>query len=311
MNETSEINLDESYDELSDELSVLKESFVLALDEGDMQKAAGLKEEIEPYLSLMQEELGMPLEKEREEAQEVMKGDYLGPEAIEKALGVRIERKNIPKIPFSKEDLEIAKKCGQFLILRVDKEADGEPLTMPQISWRYKERKGRSALHIHEAFHDSNFVNKETPSVGWALVTVVGREEPIDISFQEETELLIDHLQSNIFKGRKLPEVYEEAIQEYEEMKSEIERANVPHSNYLLSRLKINNLLRPKPVDILYDAVVSSIVRGKRIYGEWGFRTGEASQGEIMAMGFFENPEMKIGGVHDENVYGLTYSRRI
>ncbi len=67
-------------------------------------------------------------------AQEIMSKDFLCPEAIAKAFpGITLETKNIPNIPFSKEDLLRAKELGQCLILHVDKAPDGAPMTMQKI----------------------------------------------------------------------------------------------------------------------------------------------------------------------------------
>ena len=56
--------------------------------------------------------------------------EFMGPNEVEKAFGIKLESKDIPAIPFSKEELKRAKELGQFLILRTDKAPDGEDLTM-------------------------------------------------------------------------------------------------------------------------------------------------------------------------------------
>src|SRR3989338_833766 len=59
---------------------------------------------------------------EFQEAKELLGEDLIGPEEIEKTLGVSPEE--IPDIPFSREALERAKQMGQMLVLRVEKTED-------------------------------------------------------------------------------------------------------------------------------------------------------------------------------------------
>ena len=63
------------------------------------------------------------------EAKDIMgEKSVLGPEEVEKCFAITLS--DIPPIPFSRVELENAKRLGHLLILRIDRAADGEPLSM-------------------------------------------------------------------------------------------------------------------------------------------------------------------------------------
>ena len=68
--------------------------------------------------------------KQMKMAKEILGKKFFGPEQIEKVFGAHLESEDVPDIPFSKNDLETAKKLGQTLILRID-ELEGAPFLTP------------------------------------------------------------------------------------------------------------------------------------------------------------------------------------
>lgn len=93
-----------------------------------------------------------------EEAREIMgENFFMGPEQVKKAFGVELDPKEIPKIPFSREQLEKAKSLNQFLVLRVGVAADGEPLTMKKMNGILEEsfiRKNEGRILQDESVRD-------------------------------------------------------------------------------------------------------------------------------------------------------------
>jgi hypothetical protein len=85
-------------------------------------------------------ELGKEAVESIEKAKEILGGDCLGAEAVEKTFGLKLESAKIPAIPFSATELERAKSLGQMLVLRANKGPDGKPLTMQAMNNLLKEK---------------------------------------------------------------------------------------------------------------------------------------------------------------------------
>lgn len=68
-----------------------------------------------------------------EQAQEIMGDQFLGPAAVERTFGFELKPEDIPEIPYTKEQLEQAKKLGERLVLRIHQDNKGKPLTFKRI----------------------------------------------------------------------------------------------------------------------------------------------------------------------------------
>ncbi len=96
--------------------------------------------------------------------------NFFGPAEIKKTLGIEISNDQIPPIPFSTEELRLAKEKGQYLILRWDiaTQSDG---SMSFINLRYLFRFLTSQYQVDDlisSLQDKyNYV--ATPRRGWAL----------------------------------------------------------------------------------------------------------------------------------------------
>jgi hypothetical protein len=64
------------------------------------------------------------------EAREILGESFYGPEDVQKAFGIDTEKLQIPQIPFTREELEIAKKNGSSLVFRAGSTNESEPLTL-------------------------------------------------------------------------------------------------------------------------------------------------------------------------------------
>jgi hypothetical protein len=118
--------------------------------------------------------------------------NLLGPAQIRAAFGCDplaalspAETAAVAAIPFPSADLEQAKRDGEFLVLRVARDAEG-PLTMLRLAARAEgsldpaTHKGVGYLLRPEwTIDDQPFATEETPIVGWWLV----RREPLPKTF--------------------------------------------------------------------------------------------------------------------------------
>jgi len=240
-----------------------------------------------------------------EQAQEIMKQDFMGPEQVKKAFGIEIPEEEIPPIPFSPEELEQAKELGQFLVLRYNKAPDGEPLTIKKMNEMLQDKfteedKGEILFNI-DWYKNEDFFTKQTPHFSWSLVTkkVLG-EGPEGKDFQstsknylEQTQILIDYLKNKVFKDQELPEQYQEAIEEFNHQKKEIEdlmSSDWEKAAEKLSQLKINQLLRRTPSEILYDTLLYFQNTGERLLkNRYDWSKTQSSDSKLVRVGNFDS----------------------
>ena len=141
---------------------------------------------------------------EFEEAKEIFGPDFLGPEAVEATFSVELsqdELNQIENIPFTREELEQAKKLGMMLVLRVSrvgKDKSAKPLTIKQLRGVFKgedklgdPKKKKSQIFYDQSWYDKeDFATKATPSLGWGLVTKKILEESRNQNLDQQKEIL-------------------------------------------------------------------------------------------------------------------------
>ena len=238
-------------------LKTLKEEFDLeyqkAVETGNLERVREMKAELEQKRDALKEKLFVFSEK----AREIMgKEDFLGQEAVEKAFGIKLNKKEIPRIPFKKEELERAKELGQFLVLRTE-------LTMEKMNEllqaEFGEQNKGKILYDTNWYQNEDFFKKDTPKLEWALTSKEVIPDSTFKNYLEQIELIADYLKNQIFKDKQMPKEYEEAIEKFEKQKQNIEKlmkGDRKEAAKQLSELKINQLTRQSPSEALYDILV-------------------------------------------------------
>jgi len=222
-----------------------------------------------------------------EKAAEIMNNDYFGPEQVEKAFDIKLGAREIPRIPFSREDLERAKELGQMLVLRVSKAPDGASLSMVKLNGLVKEklkkaRQGKALADEAGWKKDEQFYTTEAPETKWALVSKEVVPDSTSKNYLEQTDVLSSYLRDKVFRGMSLPREYADAIAEYEAAKGDIGRiidSDWEEAAKRLSELKLNQLSRQLPVEAFYDILVRILNTGDRSLEKtytWTNRRGSA-----------------------------------
>ncbi len=148
---------------------------------------------------------------EFEEAKEIFGPDFLGPEAVEATFGVELSQEELGQIeviPFTREELEQAKKLGMMLVLRVPrvgKDKAAKPLTIKQLRGVFKgeDKLGDSKKKKFQIFYDQNWYDKEdfatkaTPSLGWGLVSKSILPDSLGKDWDKQEEVLKKWAQEN------------------------------------------------------------------------------------------------------------------
>lgn len=221
--------------------------------------------------------------------------DVLGIEEIEEAFGIRVREEDAPNIPFSKEDLETAKELGQFLILRVDKAQDGTGLSMEKmhdlLAEEFKKDGNGKILVSIDWYKDEDFFKKETPKLSWALV---GKEIIPDSNgknYLEQIERIFDYIKDAVFKGKAMSKEYQDALKEFAEKKSEIQRlmgSDLQEAAKLLEDLAITRLARQSPAECLYDMLAYFKNNKERLLENmYTWTSRRSSDGRFVRVGFF------------------------
>ena len=255
---------------------------------------------------------------EFQEARELLGEDLIGgPEEIEKTWGVRPEE--IPDIPFSREELERAKEMGQMLLLRVDRTEDGKPMSMEvmiDIIQKRWDKEGKGKL----LYTDNEYKNwkertgadfgQKSPRTGWALVSKELLPQSTSKNYAQQTELMVAYLKDNVFsaqggsasggKDMEIPEEYEEAFQEWEQVKQTDKNIqdflpNQTNPNDVgqqaakeLAELKIPQLTRQSIQETIYDLALYYDKNGKRLLPNvYTWSNSRSAGGDLVDLGGF------------------------
>jgi len=254
-----------------DPYGVLKKKFAEAgdefLGEGGEEKPGGewegeLAEQIEKAKEILDADIS-PEEKEKG------KTEVLGPAEIEKALGLKLNLEEISKIPFPEKELKRAQELNQYLILRIKETPDGESLTMQKMNemkGREFVKKGKGKLLCNDDdkgglkddawFKDKDFFTKDAPQLEWALASREVIPDSTGKNYLQQTETIINYLKNKVFKDEELPEIYQEAITEFESQKdtlAELIKNDWKKAAEKLENLKITQITRQSPAEALYD----------------------------------------------------------
>ena len=212
-----------------------------------------------------------PIAEQMKTAERIMgKENFLGLEAIKAAFDFVPNTKDIPPIPFDEQTLKRAKELNQYLVFRVNTTNDKKPLTMQKMNElkKGKTKDGGKFLYSNDDsgklkddtwYKNEDFYTKETPTMGWSLVSKEVIPYSVSKNYLEQTETLIYYIQNKVFKGQKLDKIYSEAIDEFNKKKKDIKKlmdSDWQSASKQLEELKITKLSRQNPAEVIYDVLL-------------------------------------------------------
>ncbi len=205
------------------------------------------------------------------EARAIMGTDLIGIEEIKQSLGV--ELKNVPAIPFTKQELTKAKADGFRLVLRVDKDAQGQPLTAKRLNEIYTPKFDASAkgkvLYDTNWYQNEAFFTAQPPRLGWTLQQKEFLPNSAGKNYLEQTQLILDYLRNQKFTDPAKEKKRQEAIAEADRLLPGIEALDIIQNwqevAQRLADLKINTYRR-SPAEVIYDHAVSLDVANTRLF---------------------------------------------
>lgn len=262
-------------------------------------------------------------------AKEVMGEEFFGYQEVEKAFGIEVNPEEIPEIPFSKEELEKAKELNQFLVLRVDKAPDGKPLSLQKINEILKGKvsdgskllyadDGKGGIQSDSWHKNEEFSKEEAPRLAWALVSKEVIPNSTSKNYLQQTEELVNYIKNSVFKGKEIPDEYQEAIKEFEKEKDGIGKiisSEWQKAAEKLSNLKISQLTRQNPAEVLYDIAIYFQNKGERILeNKYSWTSSRDSGGRLVCVGGFGAGGVNVAGWEPDDSddgLGVAFSRSL
>ena len=237
------------------------------------------------------------------------KSNVLGPDALEGALGIRLDEKDIPPIPFASEELEQAKELNQFLVLRVNKTNDGKSLTLKEIERIHKAKNDGKELYKNAEnwLEQWDLYHKETVQMGWALV---GRSQLFSVEWGKDSAIM-ENLAGeikNIYSEGNIPADVQQQLDYYEQVKDKIDQnelLSLEERGEIYSKMEL--LGRPV-VEVVYDGLLYFQQNGEYLLNDNMIWTNSVLyQGRIMFVGGFDQEGIQLDYNNKFGVLGVGF----
>jgi len=182
-------------------------------------------------------------------AETIMGQDFYGPEAFQKVFEIELDRKTMPKMPFTLAELREAKQAGMFLIFRVGS-LNGEPFTIEEMLVRNEKLRlaNQGSLIVPP-------VRKMIANTGWALVGKKMIDGSETIEPWRQTLAVVKYAYNTIHRHDLAP-VIERIFKEYSDYPQQ------DNNHYHQSKA---NQFRRSTAEIIYDHFVRSACGGRGI----------------------------------------------
>lgn len=300
------------------------------LELSDLKQVLDKFKQMENVLGITSEKkMEGSVQEQMDMAKEVMGEEFFGYQEVGKAFGIEVSPENVPEIPFSREELERAKELNQFLVLRVDKAPDGKPLSLQKINEILKGKvsdgskllyadDGKGGIQSDSWHKNEEFSKNEAPRLAWALVSKEVIPNSTSKNYLQQTEELVNYIKNSVFKGKEIPDEYQEAIKEFEKEKDGIGKiisSEWQKAAEKLSNLKISQLTRQNPAEVLYDIAIYFQNKGERILeNKYSWTSSRASDGRLVRVGAFDADGVGVvrwlPGLSDDS-FGVAFSRSL
>ncbi len=277
----------------------------------------------EGFFEEKREGLSGELSEQMKNAKELLGSqDVLGPEEIEKAFNIKLKMEDVPNIPFSKEELEQAKKLGQFLILRIDKAKDGAALSMKNmqdlLSEEFEKDGHGDIFYDTDWYAEEKFFTGDFPKLSWALTSKEIVPDSNDRNYLQQTESIVDYVGGQVFKGKAVPKEYQEAIKEFSEQKEKIGKLmedDWQEAAKMLEELQITKLTRQSPVEFMYDILAYFKNNKERLFENmYTWTARRDSGGGLVYAGRFDSGGVAVssdGPDYSADYLGVAFSRSL
>lgn len=201
-------------------------------------------------------------------AEKILGQDFLGPEKIKEVFDIKLKPEEIPPIPFTIEQINKAKKLGMFLVLRINKDKNGKPITLNN----FPSKVGIIDAGDKHFYNDSPFFKSESLMLEWSLTTKRIVPETLKKAYVDQIQITMDYV-SKYF--------------------SEI------HSTNSMTKGKI-----PRAIDLVYDFYLFNRINGGGTSAEIITSSKSLNGFALTIYNFPENsyPSFNLNVLREENL---------
>ncbi len=227
-----------------------------------------------------------------------------GPKQTAQVFGInRAELDNTPFPSFSPKRSEFQNLQGFDLVYFTDT-INGQPLTMQRLGHMRENRPGSGGLLDDiNWFCDESFYLTQTPQKGFRVVGQDAILDSSELTYLEQTDLLVKYGNDLIFKGRKPSPAWQEAVHEWEVQKPglrELLKTDWKACTAGLVDLNINKKFREKPVEFLYLNMLKQQIENTHpsLKGVVSTNARSSTSGYIVSVGLSVSKRVGVYAAH-------------
>ena len=195
------------------------------------------------------------------------------------------------------------------------------PLTLENLKQKFtKAHDDGKVFYEQDWYKNEDFFKKEKPRTGWRLTSKDLVPDSTSKNYLEQTDVLIDHLKKQVFKGTKLPKQYEDAIAQWKRERAKIEPLATSSTDtewkrgsQMLADLEITKLTRELPVEVMYRFVLNDQARkNKPLPSTYTWTASRDSDGYLVYVGGFDGRGASVYGDSPgdrDDILGVSFSR--
>ncbi|MBI5794125.1 AAA family ATPase [Candidatus Uhrbacteria bacterium] len=257
-----------------------------------------------------------------QEAKDILGADNVyGPEAVKATWGRNLSVPEIPPLPYTREQLEAAKKLNMMLVLRIDKDDHGQPLTAERMFEMIEPRlqaagKGKLLVSV-DWYAAQSFYVTGTSKPEWKLVTrdVIPGSKNLD--YADQTKLLRDTLAAQ----PDLTQAEQEAIVEASDsVLADLKAMATTDATWQqaaerLAQLRLNVNHRRRFSDVVFDHATLLETKGVRLFNGqsvYDWTNDRTSGGDLVLAGSPDAAGMNVNRWHPRHLnsrLGVSLSR--
>lgn len=170
-------------------------------------------------------------------------------------------------------------------------------------------------------YSNEDFFKKEKPRVGWRLTSKDTLRGSTQGNYLWQTDVLVKHLENEIFKGVELPKLYKDAIDEFKHKRAEIESTVTAgaietwkHGSQMLADLALTKIARELPVEAMYRFIVNDrSINDKPLLSTETWTASRTADGVFVRVGWFGDEGVFVdwgrAGFENYRQLGVSFSR--
>ncbi len=191
----------------------------------------------------------------------------------------------------------------------------GKPLTLKEMYRGFENKLGAGKLlHNAEQYQKEDFYKKQTPRIGWRFVSRDVIPGSCGKNYVEQMQLIADYGTNCFFKGRKPSKKWQDAVDEWNAQKAELEKLLQEDWQACAARLatlKLNEF-RERPVEVVYHNILQFYINGTYTLPKvWVWTNTQSSNGPFVCVGGCYSPGVRVsrGSPGDRGDYlGVRFS---